>query len=488
MAAAPRILQVCAEIFPLLKTGGLADVAGALPGALVAEGADPRVLLPGFAPILAGLQDAQEVGWLPARGQVPAARLLTGLLPACGGVRAYVIDAPDLYQREGGPYADARQQPWGDNHLRFARLGWAAAELAAGVDHFWTPQVVHAHDWHAGLAPACMRALGVRAGALYTIHNLAYQGDFDAALFPSLGLPAVQFQPEGLEFWGRVNFMKAGLYYADRLSTVSPSYAREIQHPEQGMGLDGLLRARAEVLHGVLNGVDPAVWHPATDALIPARYDAARLAGKARCKAALQQQLGLTEDAAAPLFCVVSRLTEQKGLHLMLQALPALLERGAQFALLGSGDAWMEQAFRDLAAAHPRAAAVRIGYDEPFAHGLIAGADAIVVPSRFEPCGLTQLYGLAYGTLPVVRRVGGLADTVTDCALENLADGTATGIVFDAFDPAALDAALRRAQALHQRKADWKAVQRTAMARRHDWQPAARDYLHLYHLITDARR
>ncbi|MBN8488321.1 MAG: glycogen synthase GlgA, partial [Burkholderiales bacterium] len=388
----------------------------------------------------------------------------------------------------GGPYANAQQQPWGDNHLRFARLGWAAAELAAGLDAHWSPEVVHAHDWHAGLAPACLRALGVRAGSLFTIHNLAYQGDFDAGVFPTLGLPAVQFQPDGLEFWGRVNFMKAGLFFADRLSTVSPSYAREIQHPEQGMGLDGLLRARAGELHGVLNGVDPAVWNPATDALIPARYDAARPAGKARCKAALQRQLGLAEAPSAPLLCVVSRLTEQKGLHLVLQALPALLARGAQFALLGSGDAWMEQAFRDLAAAHPTSAAVRIGYDEPFAHGLIAGADVILVPSRFEPCGLTQLYGLAYGTLPLVRRVGGLADTVTDCALENLADGSATGIVFNDFSADALDAALRRALALYARKADWKAVQRSAMAQAHDWTVAAREYLHLYQLITDTCR
>ena len=477
-----RVLQVCAEIFPLLKTGGLADVAGALPAALQAAGADARVLLPGFGPVLEGLQDGVALGRLPARAGVPAARLLRGTLPACGGVVAYVIDAPELYRREGGPYADAHQRPWGDNHLRFARLGWAAAELALGLDPAWAPELVHAHDWHAGLAPACLKAVGAPAASVFTVHNLAYQGDFEASAFAALGLPAVYFQPEGLEFWGRLNFMKAGLFFADRLSTVSPSYAREVQRPEQGMGLDGLLRARAGVLHGVLNGVDEAVWSPARDPLIPARYDATRLAGKARCKAALQQALGLAEDPRAPLFCIVSRLTEQKGLHLVLQTLPALLARGAQFAMLGSGDATMEAAFRDLAARHAGAMAVRIGYDEAFAHQLVAGADVIMVPSRFEPCGLTQLYGLAYGTLPLVRRVGGLADTVTDCALEHLADGSATGMVFEAFDAAALEAAQRRALALYARPADWKAVQRAAMARRHDWAVAAADYLRVYRL------
>lgn len=474
-----RVLQVCAEIFPLLKTGGLADVAGALPGALALAGAAPRVLLPGFAPILAGLTQAREVAMLPARGQGPAAKLLLGDLAACG-VQAYVVDAPALYQREGGPYADAQHRPFVDNHLRFARLCWAAAELAQGADAAWRPELVHAHDWHAGLTPACLQAVGAHVPSVYTVHNLAYQGSFSAGQFHQLGLPEVYFQPDGLEFHGTLNFMKAGLHYADRITTVSPTYAREIQHPEQGMGMDGLLRARADVLSGILNGVDEAVWHPAMDALIPTNYDAGRLAGKARCKAALQKQLGLAEDAAAPLFTVVSRLTEQKGLHLVLATLPQLIARGAQFALLGTGDAPMQDAFRAAAAAHPQAVSVRIGYDEPFAHQLIAGADIIMVPSHFEPCGLTQLYGLAYGTLPLVRRVGGLADTVTDCSLEAMDEGRATGVVFDAFSEAGLDAGIRRALALYRRRSEWKAVQRTAMAQRHDWAEAAQQYLAVY--------
>lgn len=478
-----RVLQVCAELFPLLKTGGLADVTGALPAALAAQGAEVRVLLPGFAPILAGLSNASVVAELAPHGAVPGARLLYGHLPAAQ-TWAYVIDAPALYQRDGGPYEDAHRQPYGDNHLRFARLGWAAAELARGADAHWRPQIVHAHDWHAGLAPACLHALGRPAPSLYTVHNLAYQGTFDARHFPELGLPAAQFGVHGLEAYGQVNFMKAGLYFADRLSTVSPSYAREIQQPEQGMGLAGLLAARAEVLHGILNGVDARIWNPATDAHLPARYSADDLSGKARCKRALQQRLGLAEDAQALLFIVVSRLTEQKGLGLVAQVLPQIVARGGQFALLGEGDPGLRAAFEAQARQHPQQVAVRIGYDEAEAHRLIAAADVILVPSRFEPCGLTQLYGLAYGTLPLVRRVGGLADTVTDVALENLADASATGFVFEAFDTDSLAAALRRAFALADMPQAWRHVQRSGMAQCHDWARAARAYLDIYRLMA----
>ncbi len=483
-----RVLQACAEIFPLLKTGGLADVAGALPPALRALGADVRVLLPGFPPILDGLQNAEEVAKLspPAALAPGGARLLRGHLPACD-VDAYVIDAPACYHRSGGPYADAQHQPYADNHLRFALLGWTAAALAEGRDAAWTPQVVHAHDWHAALAPAYLRAAaeaGGRkpAGSIYTVHNLAYQGLFDARHFAELGLPAHYFDMHGVEFHGQVNFMKAGLYYADRITTVSPSYAREIQQPEQGCGLDGLLRSRAQDLSGILNGVDDAVWNPATDRLLAARYDATGLEAKAGCKAALQRELGLQVAAASPIFCVVSRLTEQKGLHLVLQALPELVARGAQFALLGSGDAGLEAAFRAAAEASPDAVAVRLGYDEAFAHRLIAGSDVIMVPSRYEPCGLTQLYGLKYGTLPLVRRVGGLADTVADTRLETL-DTDATGFVFDDFSAAGLLQAAERALALYRRAGDWRQVQQRAMAQPCGWDVAAARYLALYRQV-----
>ena len=483
-----RILQVCAEIFPLLKTGGLADVAGALPPALGALGADVRVLLPGFDTILAGLESPVEVARLQPPGEMGShpARLLRGRLPAAGA-DAYVIDAPGWYRRAGGPYADAGQQPYADNHLRFGLLGWTAAGLAQGLDASWQPDVLHAHDWHAGLVPAWLQAAATRGrplpGCVFTVHNLAYQGMFPRACFDALGLPAHFFSIHGVEFHGQLNFMKAGLYYAERVTTVSPSYAREIQGPEQGCGLDGLLRARAHELSGILNGVDAAVWDPATDALLPARYMADDMAGKARCRSALRRELGLEVKADGPLYCVVSRLTEQKGLHLVLHALPALLAGGGQFALLGSGDAGLEAAFRDAAAVAPDAVAVRLGYDEAFAHRLIAGSDVILVPSRFEPCGLTQLYGLKYGTLPLVRRVGGLADTVADASLETL-DTDATGFVFEEFSAAALARTITRACALFRRGSDWKTVQRRAMAKDFGWQRAAERYVALYRQIS----
>jgi starch synthase len=483
-----RALHVCAELYPLLKTGGLADVTGALPSALAPLGVDSRVLLPGFPAMRAGIEDQQFVAELPARFGTDAIRLLRGRLPD-SGIPAYVIDAPQLYDRPGNPYADGANRAYADNDRRFALLGWVAAWLADGNDADWRPQVVHGHDWHAGMSMAYLKQRehqrGRRlAGTLFTVHNLAYQGVFDASSFPMLGLPGHFFDVYGLEYHGQVSFMKAGLFYADKLSTVSPTYAREIQQPEQGCGLDGLLASRAADLHGILNGVDPAVWNPSADALLPAHYDADHLGGKADCKRALQRDFGLKEREDALLFAVVSRLTEQKGLNLVLAGLPEMIRRGGQLALLGSGDPGMEAAFRAAAAAQPDAVAVRIGYDEALSHRIIAGADVILVPSRFEPCGLTQLYGLAYGTLPLVHRVGGLADSVVDCSLENLAEDIATGFAFDGFSQPAYDGAVRRAFALFARPNDRYRVQRCAMRQHFDWQAAARQYLALYRQVA----
>lgn len=480
-----RVLQVSAEIFPLLKTGGLADVAGALPAALAAAGAEVRVLLPGFPALLAGLRDQVTVAEFTAPwGE--AATLRYGRLPALGDLKAYVVDAPALYDRPGNPYQDAHGHAYGDNHRRFALLGWAAARLAEGLDGFWSPQVVHSHDWHAALANAyiALRRDYQRGpvGTVYTVHNLAYQGLFAPHHLGELGLPGEAFAVAGLEFHGQISFMKAGLYYADRVTTVSPTYAREIQTPEQGCGLDGLLRDRAAsgTLSGILNGVDDAVWNPATDALIEHRFDGKKLAGKAKNKAALQAELGLAVDAKRPLFGLVSRFTEQKGLPLVTALVPEIVERGGQLALLGSGDAHYVQAFEAAAAAHPQAVALKVGYDEAFAHRMFAATDVTLVPSRFEPCGLTQLYGLRYGSLPLVRRVGGLADTVVDCTLEDLAEGQATGFVFERFEVDDMRRAVRRAFALFGRAADWKAVQQRAMAQRFGWDAAAAQYVALY--------
>ncbi len=482
-----KVLQVSAEIFPLLKTGGLADIAGALPAALKITGCEVRVLLPGFGVILSDLREQELVCELSAPwGEQVALR--RGRLASLN-IDAYVIDAPALYDRPGGPYEDVDRKPFSDNHRRFGLLGFVAARLANGLDADWQPQVVHSHDWHAALAPAYQHFTRdrhiPRVASVYTVHNLAYQGLFDAHHWADLGLPDAAFALHGLEFHGQISFMKAGLFYADGISTVSPTYAREIQTPEQGCGLDGLLRSRANVLAGILNGVDDAVWNPAHDPLIPFSFDARKPAGKARCKAALQEELGLTVRDDVPLFCVVSRLTEQKGLHLVLGGLDALIAQGGQMVLLGSGEAWLEDALREYAAAHPAALSVRIGYDENYAHRLFGASDVTLVPSRFEPCGLTQMYGLKYGSLPLVHRVGGLADTVVDSSLENLADNSANGFVFEAFHQSDFQRAVRRAFALFDRRAEWNRVRARAMRQPLGWENSAAKYFELYQTVLD---
>ncbi len=484
-----KVLQVAAEVFPQVKTGGLADVTGALPPALAREGADVRLLLPGLPAIadaLAAPRTVARIGPMfnAARVEVVQGRLHGSDLPA------YVIEAPYLYRRAGNPYLGPDGHDWPDNLQRFALLGWVGAHLAAGeIDADWQPDVLHAHDWHAALACAYVAAHPpTAAGTVFTIHNLAYQGLFPIGDFGLLGLSHRALWPHGIEFHRQVSFMKAGLLFADRISTVSPTYAREITTPEFGCGLDGVLRDRHHDLRGILNGVDRDVWNPATDRWIAARYDASLLAGKAYCKAALQREFGLDARADAPLFGVVSRLTSQKGLDLLLGALPALLARGGQLAVQGTGDGVLEDALRGAAAQHPRQVALHVGYDEPRAHRLVAGADVIVVPSRFEPCGLTQMYGLRYGTLPLVRRVGGLADTVVDADEAALADDRATGFVFDQAQPGALEAALLRAMALYRDPPRWQAVMRRAMAQEFTWTVAAREYLGLYGEAIASRR
>ena len=483
-----RVLHVASELYPLLKTGGLADVTGALPVALVEQGADARILLPGFPQVAAGLEDLRPVARLTRTFGAPDATLELGRLPG-GGLPVYMIRADAFYARGGNPYADAQQVPYGDNAPRFALLGWAAAQLGLSLDPDWTPQIVHAHDWHAGLAPAYLHAAARERGpqaaaglarSVFTVHNLAYQGVFPAYQFASLGLPADFFDVRGVEFYGQLSFLKAGLYYADRLTTVSPTYAREIQTVAHGGGLEGLLRARTHDLTGILNGVDYSVWNPATDASIAARYKSTRLTGKIRCKTALQERFGIAQKHDALLFGVVSRLTEQKGLDLLLAAVPEIVSRGGQLVVLGTGDAALEQGLTRVAHAHPESVAIELGFDETLAHAIVAGADVMAVPSRFEPCGLTQLYALAYGALPLVHCVGGLADTVVDASLENLADGVATGFVFERFEPRGIAAAIRRAFALHARHADWRATRQRAMRADFGWAASAQRYIALY--------
>jgi starch synthase len=474
-----RVLHTAAELFPWVKTGGLGDVMAGLPPAQIAGGVDARLVLPGFAGFIDGFDLGQSI-----RLRTPFAaervRIARALVPG-SKVEAYIVDHPAFYDRPGNPYSAPDGGDWPDNHRRFALLGWVAAALARGADPTWRPDIVHGHDWHAGLAPAYLRADGAMAPSIFTVHNLAYQGFFPAGLFSDLALPANFFAIDGVEFYGGLSFLKAGLFYADRLTTVSSTYAQEIQTPSFGWGLDGLLRGRADVLSGILNGVDPRVWSPENDALLPRHYTVSDAAGgKAAAKAALTQRVGLADQPDAPLFGAVTRLTSQKGMDLVLAALPGLLGLGGRLVLLGSGDGHLEAGFAAAAENYRGRVGVVLGYDEALSHLIIAGSDSIVVPSRFEPCGLTQLYALRYGAPPIVRRTGGLADTVVDANPATLADGSATGFAFDAETLDSLLAAIGRATALYADQPSWRRVMHEAMTRDFSWNAAAREYAELY--------
>ena len=382
-----RVLSVAPELYPLIKTGGLADVTGALPQALARLGWDVRVLLPAYPGVLERLAEAERVADVPDLFGGKA-RLVHGR--ADGELAVLALDAAHLYARPGNPYLGPDGKDWPDNHYRFAALSWVAAGIGLGALGAWRPDLVHGHDWQAGLALAYLALAGeARPRTVFTIHNLAFPGLFPAALLGALRLPAASFTVAGLEYHGLISFMKAGLQYADRITTVSPTYAREIRTPAPGMGFDGVLRARARVLSGIVNGIDDNVWDPARDPHLAASYDVERLGAKAINKRALQMRFGLEPRPDQLLFGVVSRLTEQKGLDLLLDALPVLLAGGGQLALIGAGEAALEEGFRVAAQAQPGRVGVFIGYDEPLSHLMQGGADAIIVPSRFEPCGLT---------------------------------------------------------------------------------------------------
>ena len=477
-----KVLHVAAEVFPLVKTGGLADVVAALPDALARQGADVRLLLPGLPAVMEGVQGAKLVANIGACFGAVNVRLLLARMPKTE-LPVYVVDAPYLYRRGGSPYQDSAGQEWPDNLQRFALLGWVAAHLAADdADPAWVPHIVHAHDWHAAMACAYMAHHGPTAArSVYTVHNLAFQGLFAMHDWHLVGLPSNLLSADGLEFHGQFSFMKAGLRFADHITTVSPTYAQEITTPAFGCGLEGVMRSREGHISGILNGIDTDVWNPATDPAIAVRYDATRLQGKQACRQALQAELGLAPDPSSLLVAIVSRLTSQKGLDLVLAALPEWVAAGVQLAVQGTGEPALEAGFRMAQLAHPGRVHVHIGYDEPRAHRLVAGADAIAVPSRFEPCGLTQMYGLRYGTLPIVRRVGGLADTVHDDAeLGNGPASPANGFVFDAATPQALVQVVQRALAARRTGNLWSLRMAEAMGQSLSWDRPAREYLALY--------
>ena len=468
-------LAVSSECVPLVKTGGLADVVGALPAAMKAVGWHLRTLLPGYPKVLSSIGWGREVLALPDLFGGPARLLET----EAAGLDLLILDAPHLYDREGTPYLNPRGRDWTDNPERFAALSWMGAQIGAGALPDWRPEVIHLHDWQAGLAPVYLHELApdpaTRPGTLFTIHNIAFHGLAPAARRRSLRLPEAGFSPEGFEYYGHIGALKAGLTYADRLSTVSPTYAQELMTREFGMGLDGVIRARALDLTGILNGIDADVWNPANDPAIRP-YTTAR--GKAPNKARLMGEFGLA-DGDGPLCIVVSRLSEQKGLDLLLDALPALIDRGGRLALLGSGDRALEDAWLKAAEGSDRIA-VRIGYDEPLAHRMFAGADAVLIPSRFEPCGLTQLYGLRYGTVPLVALTGGLADTVIHANDAALRCGVATGVQYAPQTVHALAHALIRLCSLYSDPKTWAKLQRNAMRHPVDWVASAPQYGDLY--------
>ncbi len=479
------VLAVVSEIYPLIKTGGLADVAGALPGALKAQDVSVHTLVPGYPVMTKGLRKPETVLSFPALFGGPARVLATRK----SGLDLFVLDAPHLYARPGGPYADAGGRDWPDNGQRFAALARTAASLGQGAAPAYRPAVVHAHDWQAGLVPAYLAYDGLpRPRTVMTVHNLAFQGRFPASLFAELGLPATSLSVDGVEYFDGVGFLKAGVRHADRITTVSPTYAQEICTPEWGMGLDGLLRGRSDVLSGILNGIDAEVWDPATDTCLTAPFSPGDVSARAVNKAAIQKRFGLKVDPDAPLLAVISRLTWQKGLDLLLAALPAATALGAQVAILGTGDRGLEAGWLAAAKAQPGQVGCVIGYEETLAHLIQGGADCIVVPSRFEPCGLTQLCALRYGAVPLVARVGGLADTVVDASPMALAAGSATGVQFAPTTVTALQAALRRTIALFHDTPAWRTTQANGMAADVSWREPARLYAELYRsLIKPAK-
>ena len=468
---------------PLVKTGGLADVVGALPGALGELGVEVTTLLPGYPAVMQAVSGARVVARYPALFG-GAARLLRA-----GGL--LILDAPSLFGRAGGIYGDEKGTDWPDNMQRFAALATVAADVADGGCKGYSPDLLHLHDWQAALAAAYVRFLPAPVPTVLTLHNLAFQGRFEAAGFPLLGLPTEAFGIDGVEYYGGVGFLKAGIRYADAITTVSPTYAEEIRTPAFGMGLDGLLRERAGAVHGILNGIDGAEWNPATDRRIAARYSARNLAAptllaRDQNKRAVEGLFAL-EPGDGPIFCVVSRLTWQKGMDLLAEVLDDLVAMGGRLALLGSGDAAIEGAILAAAARHPGKVGVRIGYDEAVSHHLQAGADAILVPSRNEPCGLTQMYGLRYGCVPVVARTGGLADTVIDANAAAVAAGVATGLMFDLEDAESLRAVLQRAIMLYARKDAWRGMQRAGMKADFSWAQSAARYAALFEAVVAAR-
>ncbi|NOZ33366.1 MAG: glycogen synthase GlgA [Alphaproteobacteria bacterium] len=477
------VLSVTPEVFPLIKTGGLGDVAGALPGALAAQDVRVRTLVPGYRTILKTLRQ----GRVAAKFDMlfgGSGRLIAG---RAAGLELLVLDAPHLFDRAGGPYSGADGQDFDDNWARFGALGLVGAQIGGGLVEGYNPQIVHAHDWQGALAPVYMRYGGNGAAkSVLSVHNLAFQGQFSADVFSGLGLPQAAFSLEGMEFYGGVGFLKGGLTSADAIVTVSPTYAREITRTEAGMGLDGVLRSRLDDLYGFVNGIDTGVWDPATDAALEAQFSPALIKKREINRQALEARFSLEADGG-PLIAVISRLTEQKGIDLLLDTADQIVGLPARLIVLGSGEATFEKGLLAVAAKHAGRVGVKIGYDEGLAHLMQGGADAILIPSRFEPCGLTQLYGLRYGAVPIVARVGGLNDTIIDANIAAVNAGVATGVQFWPVNgPSLLEAVARMVQ-LYKQPAIWRKLVRRGMKTDVSWRRSAEAYADLYRALIKGK-
>ena len=485
-----RVLMAGSEAYPLIKTGGLADVAASLPAALRDLGHDARLVLPAYPRALRQVREAHALCELRVPGSRAPVRILGGLLPD-SDLPVYLVDAPEHFAREGNPYTDLSGNDWGDNAERFLLFGRVLALLAQGLPALdWRADVLHANDWQTGLAPALLREVPGRPATIFTIHNLAYQGLFDRATFERIGIPASLWGLNGLEFHQRMSFIKGGIVFSDRVNTVSPTYAAEVRTAARGCGLDGLLRQIGPRFSGILNGIDYREWNPATDPQIVQNYDADRFELKAENKLDLQREFGLTRNEGAFLLGYVGRLVEQKGMDLILGVLPDLLrDPQVQIVVQASGERHLEHALQTLADSYPRQVGVSFGYDEVRAHRIEAACDTFLMPSRFEPCGLNQLYSLRYGTPPIVHRTGGLADTVVHATPAALADGSATGFLFDAPTAESLGRGVREAMTLFRSDpAGWRRLATAGMTRDFSWEASARSYLRLYEEAMAERR
>ena len=483
-----RVIYASAEVFPLAKTGGLADVSAALPAALAKLGVDIRLVMPGYTEALDRAAAKQSaIPLAPVLG-VDDVRLVPAKLPD-SDLPIWLLDCPSLFRRPGGLYLDDNGDDWPDNARRFAVLSHVVSRLALGtaVDALasWQPDVVHVNDWHLGLVPALLAAEGgLRPPSLLTIHNLAFQGVFPREVYPQLGLPERWFTADTAEFYGKVSFLKAGIRFADGLTTVSPRYADEILTPEFGCGLDGFLRRRTDHLTGILNGIDYGLWTPDDPIAVPAPYSAKNLAGKRRCKAALQAELSLEAAPEAPVIAFISRLTDQKMADALPAIAPVIAAQGGQLVVCGEGDVAIVQGLLALQLQYPGMVAVRIGYEEGLARRILAGADILAAPSRFEPCGLVQMYAMHYGTIPIVRSVGGLLDTVVRHDVEGGVSGTSTGFMFDEPTVEGFSDAVQRACRHYRKPVAWRAMQIRAMQQDFSWTRSAEQYRQLYAQIA----